>query len=423
VAIVADDLTGALDAAAPFAGRGAGTRVVVALEHLEALLDAWRGSLPEVIAVNTESRHLDASVAAERVTLATALLSRISPEVWFKKIDSTLRGQVVAECLAMREACERRLLLAPAVPAQGRILRDAEVRVEGVPLASTAYGGDARSAPPLGPLDEVFARHGLPLSRYPARSDDGLPGTDCVADAESDHDLDRLQEASRSDAADWLMVGAAGLAAAIARHLFGQPRPSLRIPLETRSRVYAVGSRSPLAVAQVNRLSHAEPTLTIVEALETSLSAPTVRPDLVIPGGPPHQAHDAEEVAKAMAMRVEAAVGQWPPGPGLLFLTGGDIAMEVLSRLGVTFIQVDAEWSPGVATGFLEGDRQRWVMTKAGGFGHPNLLVELEACLGSPDTGPTESRQNGNGYGAKERARDSIGGLSPRMVALSGTKR
>ncbi len=384
VAIVADDLTGALDAAAPFAGRGAGTRVVVALEHLEALLDTWGCSLPEVIAVNTQSRHLDASLAAERVALATALLSRISPEVWFKKIDSTLRGQVVAECLAMREACGRRLLLSPAVPAQGRILRDAEVRVEGIPLASTAYGEDARSAPPLGPLDAVFARQGYPLSRYPARSDEGLPATDCVADAESDHDLDRLQEASRADAADWLMVGAAGLATAIARRLFGQPRPGRRIPRDRLSRLYAMGSRSPRAAEQVKRLCRAEPALTIVEALESSGAASPVRPDLVIPGRSPHQVQDAEEVAQAMAIRVEAAVGQWPPGPGLLFLTGGDIAMAVLSRLGVTFIQVDAEWSPGVATGHLEGDRRRWVMTKAGGFGHPDLLVELEACLGSP---------------------------------------
>lgn len=384
MAIVADDLTGALDAAAPFAARGAGTRVVVALEHLEALLDTWQDSLPAVIAVNTQSRHLDASLAAERVALATDLLSRIAPEVWFKKIDSTLRGQVVAECLAMREACGRRLLLSPAVPAQGRLLCDAEVYVEGVPLASTAYGEDARSAPPLGPLDEVFAWQGLSLTRYSSRSDDGLPATDCIADAESDHDLDHLQEASRADVAAWLMVGAAGLATAIARHLFGQPQPGLVIPRDGLSRLYVVGSRSPRATEQVKRLCRVEPALTIAEALASPSAEPTVQPDLVIPGGPSHQALDADEVAQAMAIRVEATVGQWPPGPGLLFLTGGDIAMAVLSRLAVTFIQVNAEWSPGVATGCLEGDRQRWVMTKAGGFGHPDLLVELEAFLGSP---------------------------------------
>jgi uncharacterized protein YgbK (DUF1537 family) len=394
VAIVADDLTGALDAAAPFAGRGASTRVVVALEHLEASLDAWRGSLPEVIAINTQSRHLAASAAAERVSRATTLLSLIAPEQWFKKIDSTLRGQVVAECLAMRKACGRRLLLAPAVPAQGRTLRDAEVLVEGVPLASTAYGDDARSAPPLGPLDEVFAREGLRLSRLPAGSASGLPETDCVADAESDSDLDRLQAASLADAADWLMVGAAGLSAALARHLFGPLRPGLAIPRGTLSRLYVVGSRSPRAVEQEERLRCAAPSLSVVEALEAWVSSPAVRPDLVIPGGPSDQAHDAEEVATVMAMRVEEVVGQWPSGPGLLFLTGGDIAMAVLSRLGVTFIQVEAEWSPGVATGFLDGDPRRWVMTKAGGFGHPDLLVELEACLGSPGIRP-EVRADG----------------------------
>ena len=145
VAIVADDLTGALDTAAPFAARGAKTRVVVALERLASCLEAWAENAPQVVAVNTESRHLPSHEAAERVVEATRLLERLSPDVWFKKIDSTLRGQVVAESLAMLSVTGRQLLVAPAVPAQQRVVRDAEVWVDGRPLETTPYGADARS--------------------------------------------------------------------------------------------------------------------------------------------------------------------------------------------------------------------------------------------------------------------------------------
>ncbi|WP_405000889.1 nucleotide-binding domain containing protein [Halomonas sp.] len=61
----------------------------------------------------------------------------------------------------------------------------------------------------------------------------------------------------------------------------------------------------------------------------------------------------------------------------MLFLTGGDIAMATLRRLGVTSISVEAEWAPGVALGCLDGEPTRRVMTKAGGFGAPDLLQRL----------------------------------------------
>jgi uncharacterized protein YgbK (DUF1537 family) len=381
VAIVADDLTGALDAAAPFAARGARTRVVVALEHLEGLLDAWQDAIPEVIAVNTDSRHLTAEQAAERVTRATTLLERVSPRGWFKKIDSTLRGQVVAECLAMREVSGRHLLLSPAVPAQGRIVRDAEVLVRGEPLATTVYGEDARAAPPLGPLDELFAAQGLPLVRSRIRPGTPLPTRDCVADAETDTDLAHLYDAALAHADDWLMAGAAGLARAVAQRLFGRLRARQKRLLDVSSCLYVVGSQTPLAREQVERLLDTAPSLSISEALGPAPEGPHGKAGVVIPGGSRGEQHEPETVARAIAARVAVILHEWPPSPGLLFLTGGEVAMAVLVHLGITFIEVDAEWAPGVAVGLLEADVNRRVMTKAGGFGEPDLLARLHACL------------------------------------------
>lgn len=381
VAIVADDLTGALDAAAPFAARGARTRVVVALEHLEALLDAWQDAMPDVIAVNTDSRHLTAEQAAERVTRATTLLAHVSPRGWFKKIDSTLRGQVVAECLAMREVTGRHLLLSPAVPAQGRIVRDAEVLVRGERLASTVYGEDARATPPLGPLDALFAGKGLPMVRSHIRPGTPLPAQDCVADAETDTDLAHLYDATLAHADDWLLAGAAGLARAVAQRLFGRLRARHKRLLDVSSCLYVVGSQSPLAREQVDRLLHSAPSLSISEALGPAPQGSRRAAGVVVPGGSPGERHEPETVARAIATRVAAIMDEWPPDPGLLFLTGGEIAMAVLVRLGITFIEVDAEWAPGVAVGLLEADVNRRVMTKAGGFGEPDLMARLHACL------------------------------------------
>ncbi|RCV91331.1 four-carbon acid sugar kinase family protein [Billgrantia montanilacus] len=384
VAIVADDLTGALDAAAPFAARGADARVVIALEALDDALSDWEGTWPEVIAVNTESRHLSAGQAAERVARATRCLARTAPTTWFKKVDSTLRGQVVAECIAMREATGHPLLLAPAVPAQGRLVRDAAVWVDGVPLAESAYRFDARSPPLLGPLDRAFGAEGMRLFHH-AGHGMALPAGDCVADAESDQDLAILYDTLLRAGAPRLLAGAAGLATAMAQRCFGRLQACPR-PLGSIRRVlYAVGSRSPRAGEQLAVLCDQAPSIPVLQALAGGVPELPGAVVVLIPGVPPAsglQEITAEDVAYAMAEGVAAVTRAWSnDGEELLFLTGGDIAMAALSRLGVRSISVEAEWSPGVALGFLDGDPARRVMTKAGGFGKASLLARLHRQL------------------------------------------
>lgn len=376
IVIIADDLTGALDAAAPFAARGARTRVVIALEHLEACLEAWREGCPAVVAVNTESRHLPEREAAARVAEACRLLARLAPNVWFKKIDSTLRGQVLAESLAMMHATGRRLLVAPAVPAQGREVRDAEVWVEGVPLDGTAYGADDRSRPLAGPLDVAFTTAGAPMRRWQAVPGEDLPDAHCVVDTSTSQQLAYLYDAVSRQPDTWLLVGAAGLATAVAQRCFGLMRGT-PMPLGGASHcLYALGSRSPRAAEQYRWLRQGAPELVPEAALDETL-APGGPLRLLVPGVP-EGAYAPADVARVMGERVAATVAEWPPSAAkLLFLTGGDIAMAALSCLRVRFIDVATEWEPGVVLGVVEDDPCCRVMTKAGGFGDPDLLLRL----------------------------------------------
>ncbi|MGR2736860.1 four-carbon acid sugar kinase family protein [Billgrantia sp. Q4P2] len=386
IVIVADDLTGALDAAAPFAARGAHTRVFVALEHLDEYLkeclEAWREDCPPVIAVNTESRHLSEREAAARVAEASRLLARLAPSVWFKKIDSTLRGQVLAESLAMTRATGRRLLLAPAVPAQGRGVRDAEVWVEGVPLARTAYGADARSRPLIGPLDIAFTAAGAAMQRWRAAPGRDLPAEHCVADTSTSQELAYLYDAVSRQPEAWLLVGAAGLAAAVAQRCFGLMRGPLMSLGDVSHCLYALGSRSPRALVQYQRLRQGAPELKPEAALDAPLATGASSLRLLVPGAT-DGAYDPAEVARAMGERVATTVAAWPPSVvKLLFLTGGDIAMAALGCLGARFIDVATEWEPGVVLGVLDGDPRCHVMTKAGGFGDPGLLLRLHREVG-----------------------------------------
>src|SRR3954466_9481969 len=148
VVIVADDLTGAMDSSGPFAARGIKTWVVAMPMRCDpALLESAR-----VVSVNTETRHLPATEAAARVREIVRHLGCERFNVVVKKIDSTLRGNVAAETLALMDASGRReAVVAAAFPAQGRTVRDGRVLVDGKPLAETAFARDALSPPPLMP--------------------------------------------------------------------------------------------------------------------------------------------------------------------------------------------------------------------------------------------------------------------------------
>src|SRR5205085_5063883 len=98
--VVADDLTGALDTAAPFAAHGWRTCVVpwpgASPRALAAALQHVAGA--SVVVVDTASRHLAPREAARRVRVMVDAARRsrrprgADAYQLYKKIDSTLRG-------------------------------------------------------------------------------------------------------------------------------------------------------------------------------------------------------------------------------------------------------------------------------------------------------------------------------------------
>src|SRR6185503_5477350 len=94
--ILADDLTGAADAAIAFARRGQRTELTWG-EHFAA-----DSSGASVLAYDCDSRRLGAAAAgAAQRAAAVRCLQRGAFSMLYKKIDSTLRGQPAAELAAL----------------------------------------------------------------------------------------------------------------------------------------------------------------------------------------------------------------------------------------------------------------------------------------------------------------------------------
>lgn len=314
VLAIADDRTGAMDTAAPFAARGA--RVVVC-EPGATYPPA------EVLVVDTGTRHASPHDAAAAV--GRAIAGAPAAVVRFKKIDSTLRGNVVAE-LRAAAAGMHGVIVAPAVPWQGRVVRGGRVIVHGVPLAVTEAASDARSPAFGGDLAAA------------------LGGGAEMPDAATVDDLVRIV---RSASPQVLLAGAAGLAEALAQVRYGAP-VEVDPPVAAHM-LFVVGSRTALARRQVAALG------------------PLTDDVLVAPTGDDDPEAVASELAAEAAHRHADA----------LVLVGGDTATAVLRAIGCTHVEVH-----GMVAGLPWGTAHtpsgpRTVLTKAGGFGTDTTLAEV----------------------------------------------
>jgi uncharacterized protein YgbK (DUF1537 family) len=360
VAILADDLTGALDAAAPFVRAGRTAVVATAPAWLDGADIA-----AEVIAVCTSTRDAGAEEAAQIVGAAARSLAALAPRILFKKIDSTLRGQVVAETVSMFAATgRRRAIVCPAVPAQGRIVRDGRVLVHGTPLADWLPPGEAHRWGCADPLPAMFA----------AAATAGLEIACC--DAETDEDLGHIARTVRAGGDALIAVGAAGLAAALAGE--GPHRPvALDGPV-----LFVIGSRTRETAEQVGSAAVMEGTM-VVAIDGSERSSPPVAPGtravlLVADAAVIAPGTEARTVAGWLARAAREMIGRFPPRT--LVLSGGDTAHAVLDHMGCGLLRIVGEVEPGVpvAEADLGGGTMR-IVTKAGGFGGADLFARIAA--------------------------------------------
>ncbi len=329
--IIADDLTGALDAAAPFAMRGMSTAVALSPTGLpDALASGAR-----IVGVSTDSRE----VRPEQATASTraAVTALPAGTRLFKKIDSRLKGNIAAELDAIPYGHG---LVVPAIPAFGRWMRDGRLGGFGVGQ----------------PIDiRACLGHHAAAATVP----------DIVSQAEI--------SAALATAHD-LPIGARGLAEAIA-HSLAPDAAAADIALRNARAYVVIGSTDPITMAQLKQLRAAVPDLAYVSAPNGVPSADLPRPSRLtviqaIPGMVPA---DGRAVAAALA----ATLVRFAPPPGsLLVLSGGTTAQVILEQLGVRVLDVLGEALPGLPLAVANG---LTFITKSGGFGDEEILNRLLA--------------------------------------------
>ncbi len=358
--IVADDLTGAADTAGAFAV--AGHETVVILHRANQNVPNPNVSIPNVsipntaipntaipkvpsaqtavVAIDTDSRAMPESAAFDATAAAVSLHPR---RPLFVKIDSTMRGHVLATVLATiagRSASgsgvePSRVVVCPAFPMLGRTVVRGWVCLDDVPIDN-------------GQLGPIFAAV--------AATTDVV-----IADARSDADLDALVRANldpqHPNATLW--VGSAGLA----RHVAQQMGPT-RGATASQTEVGGPPNRHPATKIVVVVGSQHQ---------QTSAQVARLRADTRIVQIDPREPGHIDEILPVLI-----------EGDGLV-LTGGHTARVVLDALGIDWLRVTGEVEVGMPWSLAtRAGRTISIVTKAGGFGNEMALRRAVEFLEQP---------------------------------------
>ncbi len=142
VGIIADDLTGANDTALQFQLNGTDTNILLNTE-----IEPVSSNIRQAWAISTESRNITPQEAFEKVKQATQLfVDKINPDFFYKKIDSTVRGNIAVETLSMLEVLGwDAAIIIPAFPQEGRITVGGYHLLRGVPIERTEMARDPHS--------------------------------------------------------------------------------------------------------------------------------------------------------------------------------------------------------------------------------------------------------------------------------------
>jgi D-threonate/D-erythronate kinase len=374
ILVLADDLTGALEVGAKFGRRGIATKVTTEMN----LLACGRDARIQVMVIDAETRHLPPSEAAARVSTLARSAHRSGFSHVYKKTDSTLRGNIASELAALLKAWPGSgLIYVPAYPRMGRTVTRGTLYVHGVPVGETEFGDDE--------LNPVRGSHIPTLigsqCSVPVFSIgyDAVDRTDSpaiyVCDAETDERIAQAAAAfARSDKLH-LAAGPAAFAGSLAEHLTAsQASPTL--PRNLRNGLVVSGSRNKVSAGQLQHAAHTGFTV----------AGPAEIPSILAEGGWAilKLADRSPETALDFAARAGQTVCELLAyqQPDVLIVFGGDTAYSIIRALGQPSLRPLGEVMEGIPLSIIEAGAGSdsaglHLITKAGGFGSPDVLVSI----------------------------------------------
>ncbi len=412
ILIVADDLTGAVDTGVQFSRRNLKTVVITGYKTMhKSLMDC------DVLVVDTESRFDDPETAYRKAFQTGERAKSENIKYLYKKLDSTMRGNVGAEIAGLIDSMNiRHTFIVPALPHYGRTTRNGNVYIDGVLLAETDYSNDPKNPVKESYIPAIISKQSDKKTAVLSYRDlmSGKQeislklkelmksGTEIIViDAENEEDLEMIASLLTGIQGRVMYAGCSGFADKLSGYF--------ELQKGKKSNVVIAGSVNKITARQTEYAARelkikvididSEEIITgrkeaekkrILKLTEKSITAGE---DLIIrSSSSPNSVKKCMEKGRKLGMddfRVSDLIANFLgelAGEFIIkkclngiVLTGGDTAIKTLNSLNINGIAVKDEIMHGIPFGYLNDKKygELMVVTKAGGFGGEDALFKI----------------------------------------------
>ncbi|MHA7098366.1 four-carbon acid sugar kinase family protein [Priestia aryabhattai] len=418
VCVISDDLTGASDCGGQLVRYGLNVSVVIQSQNSD-----WKEK--EALIFNTDSRSVPAKEAYERVKKVSEWVKSGSFDMVYKKIDSTMRGNIGQEINAIYDTFHPDFVfIAPAFPEAGRQVIHGVHFLNEKQLHETEVASDPKtpvkdslitrlikdqSGREVGHLSYKDLHKGYETVSKKLVAFKKQNISYITVDSVHESDLECLVDIVKKTEFSVIYAGSTGLINYLPQ-AYGLKQSKKVIELQKNEKpvLFVIGSVSKIGRNQLNQLLINSDTVGLeVEPVKLLLDSTSKQNEInrVI-----KEAIKSLRKEKSIALfssnkvketqKIGARQGYSPVeisnyismtlgeiavhlinycNINNLFLTGGDTAQQVLGQLGVSGFHLLDEVESGIPLGKLEYTREIFAVTKAGSFG-TNLAMIKSKC-------------------------------------------
>jgi uncharacterized protein YgbK (DUF1537 family) len=366
IVVIADDITGAAELAG--IGLRYDLRVVVAA-------DVAVSSSTDLLVLYSNTRSMAEGEAVNVMASLTEKAQGLKPSLFYKKIDSVLRGHVVAETKAQMKlfGCEQALLV-PVNPLLGRTISDGRYYLNGKPIHESSFSFDPEFPIVSSDVKEMVGNKDVEV----VKKGDQLTKGISIGEAGTMHDVDPWADYQSKDV---LLGGAASFFLALLESNYNrvviEKKPNLSSPmLLVSGTTYqkSIEQRKIFGHLVIDMPSSLYSTLSIekngVEAWANDIIAVLSKYKKAIIAIGEHDDKGDSNLLREKISEVVKLVFQRTPIFELL-LEGGSTAFSIIQKLGFSsFIPIE-ELQQGVVRMKVVGKEDLHLTIKPGSYDWP----------------------------------------------------
>lgn len=418
--IIADDLSGANDTGVQFTKKG--YRVKVLIFSNQPSIDIPKDI--DVIVIDTETREVNSAIAQTKIRHILENITIDSHDFSYKKIDSTLRGNIGQEIETMMSVIKKDIcLITPSFPPQGRFTINHTLVIDPdiIPKKQDWTKGykvkkckdifsllQEQTSLSIGMihLDDIRKGQAFICTKIKKLSQRGKKII--IADAVIEQDLKKILQSGIHFGPSLLFSGSAGLAAHFPVNESIETDSNDLLNEENYPFLIVAGSRNPVMKEQIRYLKKRLKITELIIRLEPLFSEKEKSIDLyasqcinAIQNGQnvliyTDSNHNENRMVnkkimlkyqlsfRELEVAIKRALGKITQDIAMkvpvntLILTGGDVALGVCEAMGIDELNISKELLPGIPlTKSRYQGRNLNIITKAGGFGKKKTLYDI----------------------------------------------